>query len=344
MMKTITAKNVNIALREALWHLKLSGVRVPSRNGDVIMAPGPVTTCYSYPKERVLFSDMRDANPYFHLMESIWMLAGRNDVAFPTRFAKQMYNYSDDGVTLHGAYGYRWRNYFGYDQLTWLIDTLRADRMTRRAVLTMWDGGCAECYLDAGDLHAAGNGGLDVPCNTHVYFSAALGQLDMTVCCRSNDAIWGAYGANAVHFSMLHQFMAEATGIPLGLYYQVSNNLHVYADRPDVQRLLSPEGDVLYVPDDRYGFKNIVPESLLQTQEPYEWFLEDAARLTNDTERHYYNVYRTEFFIQTVLPMFFSHTAYKGGNMPKALSFAETIHAADWRAACIEWLGRRRKS
>jgi hypothetical protein len=331
-MKVITAKNVNHALSDALWWLKVAGIHAESRNGPVLMAPGPVTTCYMHPTERVLFSQLRDANPYFHLMESVWMLAGHNDVAFPARYAKQIVEYSDGGIILYGAYGHRWRDFYGRDQLRAVIDMLRKDHNTRRAVLAMWDG--------SRDLWAADAGSLDVPCNTHIYFSAVQARLDMTVCCRSNDAVWGAYGANAVHFSVLQQFIAEAVGLDVGVYYQMSSNLHIYTDRPDVQRVYGVNTeDVLYVPDDRYNFQAVEPQRLLQPQELYEWFLEDAEVFTSDPDGD--AEYRTEFFNETIAPMQVSHTAHKAGDLLGALNAASQIRATDWRVACVEWLGRR---
>src|ERR1039457_2230941 len=104
-MHVIQARNVNDALASGLEYLADKGVEEQSRNGPVIVAPGPVTTVYERPLERVLFSPLRDANPFFATMESLWMLAGHNDVVFPAYFAKNMMNYSDGGVTLHGAYG-----------------------------------------------------------------------------------------------------------------------------------------------------------------------------------------------------------------------------------------------
>jgi hypothetical protein len=47
-----------------------------SRAGDVLVAPHPVMSVTSIPTERVLFDPARDANPFFHLFESLWMLAG----------------------------------------------------------------------------------------------------------------------------------------------------------------------------------------------------------------------------------------------------------------------------
>lgn len=331
-MKTITARNVNGALEDALWWLKTAGVVCQTRNGPVLMAPGPVMTKYTHPTRRVMFSARRDANPFFHLMESLWMLGGRNDVEFPARYAKQINEYSDDGLVLAGGYGARWRQRFGIDQLLAIIKMLRNDIQTRRAVLQMWD-----CMTD---LDAAMGGGLDVPCNTHAYFSAVRGVLDMTVCCRSNDAVWGAYGANAVHFSMLQQFVAEATGIPIGSYYQLSNNLHIYTDRADVRRLFGVStNDVLYKSDDRYRLSTVKPEPLIQPCETAEMFLRDVAAFLEDPDGD--TLYSTEFFNGTVAPMQVAHTAHKAGDRLGELNAARSIVATDWCVACCEWLGRR---
>jgi hypothetical protein len=79
------------------------------------------------------------------------MLAGRNDVATVAYYAKQMREYSEDGKTLNGAYGYRWRNQLvnvyehgdptwqHVDQLDVLVAHLKADPTSRRAVLQMWN-------------------------------------------------------------------------------------------------------------------------------------------------------------------------------------------------------------
>ncbi|MCB1127948.1 MAG: hypothetical protein KDM81_15745, partial [Verrucomicrobiae bacterium] len=219
-MKVIKTRNVQQALPEALYQLSFEGVRRDSRNGPVFMFPEPVTTVYLRPAERVLFWAERDANPFFHLMESLWMLGGRNDVEYVARFVERMRSYSDDGVTFHGAYGFRWRQHFFEDQLPKIIAALKANRDDRRQVLSMWD-------TDA-DL---GRQGKDLPCNLQAIFQIACdGRLDMTVTNRSNDLIWGAYGANAVHFSYLHEYVARSVGVEQGIYRQVSANFHAYED------------------------------------------------------------------------------------------------------------------
>ena len=47
-----------------------------------------------------------------------------------------------------------------------------------------------------GDLYLNQLKSKDVPCNTHAYFAInAEGSLDLTVCNRSNDLVWGCLGA-----------------------------------------------------------------------------------------------------------------------------------------------------
>jgi len=108
-MQSIYARGVSEALFLGRQALLSSGVAVETRNGSALEFPTPVITTYTHSRERVLFYPERDANPYFHLMESLWMLAGRNDVEWISQFNHRIEEYSDDGDVFHGAYGFRWR-------------------------------------------------------------------------------------------------------------------------------------------------------------------------------------------------------------------------------------------
>ena len=115
-MITIISTDINEAYYRGIDLIKERGVRMESRNGPIIEVPCPVTTTYLRPLRRILFDSVRDCNPFFHFFESLWMLAGRNDVAFVEKFNKRMATFSDDGSTLNGAYGYRWRRHFSYKE------------------------------------------------------------------------------------------------------------------------------------------------------------------------------------------------------------------------------------
>lgn len=348
-MDIIHAQSVSDALGEALYKVSSMGIREESRNGNVLVMPGPVTTVYYQPQKRVLFSPTRDANPFFHMMESLWMLAGKNDLLFPLLFNKRFREYSDDGATIWGAYGWRWREFFGYDQLKVIINELRKNPNSRRCVLSMWNAMPNEDNTDwhnnpapiRHDLDVAGSGGKDVPCNTHAYFDCRGGALNMTVCNRSNDMIWGAYGANAVHFSILLEYMAAAIGVPVGVYRQISNNLHLYTDVIGEDKMLHLSHEVFAT--DRYTQSHRQVEVPAIVDCPVELWDADLKRfmardgLWNDVG----GGWNSRFFEETAVPMYKAHSAWRNKQYEEATEEASKIVAWDWRIASLGWLERR---
>lgn len=344
-IKHIGARSVNDALYQGLYHLSVFGLREESRNGDVLVSPMPVITTYEAPRNRVLLNSKRDANPFFHLFESLWMLAGRNDLAFPQKFVSTFGQFSDDGETLHGAYGYRWREYFGYDQLQFIIEELRADPNTRRCVLQMWD--------PNDDLHKAFQGGKDVPCNTAAYFDTIDGKLNMTVTCRSNDAVLGAAGANAVHFSILLEYMAAMTGIPMGEYRQFSNNYHLYTklypslplpDKAAIQGLAdSVNASCIYSTAGTLRSRDFTVKvntpHLIHLGEEQCWH-EDLQAFMDDFD---VEDFETRFFKGVVGPMFQTWSAWKEKDFEEADHRTLSIRADDWRSAAQDWLNVRKE-
>lgn len=348
-MKIIEARNVNHAVAQALPYLLKEGLREESRNGTVLVAPAPVITVYEYPKQRVLFSPLRNANPFFHLMESLWMLAGRNDLAFPMFFNKRFEEYSDDKFTVHGAYGHRWRSMFGMDQIAHVVDELKAKPTSRRAVLQMWSALGDLVPIEVQEYNSDKTilvGGLtskDVPCNTHAYFEVRQNNLNMTVCNRSNDVIWGAYGANAVHFSILQEYIATQIGVAVGRYIQFSNNFHVYTDVYNQETLakLAEEADQTDYYNDLPNKNNVVKVNPypLMTVEVKKWN-EDIRQFMRDPGGT--TLYNDRFFNNVAAPMFkaYAERKAKAGN---GIKFIDQIEAEDWRLACTQWVARREK-
>jgi len=335
----ITVTNVNQALSDALYWLHTCGVEESSRNGPVLVSPEPVLTTYTKPLERVLFSPMRDANPFFHLMEALWMLGGRNDLAWPLFFNSKFGAYSDDGKTVNAAYGYRWRQHFGYDQLQILAYFLRQNPETRRVVLNMWDS-CS----DTGKSHdnVLQRASQDVPCNTHAYFDRRGDALNMTVCCRSNDAIWGAYGANAVHFSVLLEFMAALVGTRPGTYCQFSHNLHLYTGvvtGKDLMVAMARDADV----HDHYTNGDVEHYPLMLDTDTETWQADLQRFLNAPTtadEEQLKGLFTTPFFRHVAVPMRLAWADRKT-KRGDGMKYAAQIVAADWRVACTQWIERR---
>lgn len=357
-MIVIGTRNVNYALWAGARFLREQGIQQESRNGPVLRAPFPVTTVYEQPTERVLLDRHRDANPFFHLYESLWMLAGRNDLAPLTAFVKNMANFSDDGgKTQPGAYGHRWRWHFGVhgeedmgigmmptwtprDQLAWAIKRLKADPNDRRVVIQMYDANV--------DQDAADNGGRDIPCNLMALPAVSPeGRLDLTVFNRSNDMVWGAYGANAVHFSVLQEFLAAAIGVPVGRYFQVSNNFHGYVATMGKAALNWQWGmgpsfpgarDLQPLPDP-YEAGTVLPTpmwdasfNLQEWDVDLEMFMEDPARVG----------IRSRFLRKVACPMVMAHRAWRKEGTAAAREVLQQMpEHCDWRAGAEVWLANR---
>jgi hypothetical protein len=324
----LKVRNVNSAFAEIWWKFKVCATPSESRNGPVLRIPEPVTITYTHPTERILWNRTRDANPVFHLMEAVWMLSGREDVGFLLPFNARMREYAeidDDGkpAYIHGAYGYRWRKHFGFDQLERIVDTLRRSPESRQAVLGMWS--------PADDLVSAKL--KDGPWNTHVYFEVYNGKLNMTVCNRSNDVLWGALGANAVHFSMLQEVVARGLGVPVGEYRQFTNNLHAYVESPAKVFLDNPMK--AHTGDDRYSLGD-KPTPLFQPGETMHQFLTDCVDFCANPHS---NVLRTRFFNTTVQPLRHIYMARK--IEPEGWKDIQLPIEGDWENSFCDWADRR---
>lgn len=322
-MVSIETYNVCDAYVESYWKMKIHGVEEKSRNGPVLSIRRPFFLTIHNPYERVLFDPERNANPFFHVMETIWMLAGNDHVGFPSKFNREYVKYAEENHKVHGAYGTRWRWHFGLDQIESVINLLRTDPTDRRAVIAMWDP-----HVDLGAKKR------DLPCNTHIYFRVTHDKLNITVCNRSNDLLWGMLGANIVHLSYLQEIIAHGAGLEVGEYQVFSNNCHVYKDRPDVVKFLQGPK-----PCDLYARQKLKYMPILDEGE-------DVFNLLIDCKEFIMNEfhivpYETHWMNTVAVPMFL---AYQDRllKLSDGMKYVDRIEAEDWRVACRNWVARRK--
>lgn len=305
------------AYDEILWQFRNNHpLEQQSRNGPVLRFRDPYLFQIRMPERRLITSPIRDANPFFHCMEFIWMMAGRADVKWLAQFNKRYLEYGEENGEAWGAYGARWRKHFGMNQLRIAVEMLRKDPDNRRIVIGMWDPGW--------DLSVERK---DLPCNTQLMFTVVEDQLDMLVTNRSNDFFWGALGANVVHMTMLQELIAQASGLELGNYNVVSNNLHMYPGMPGFEAKFNE----LSHPD--IYTRGLEPFPLLYTGETLEDFFADCEGLVDGRRE----IFVTRWMINVGKPMYDIWFSRGSG---KVYSI-ESIAADDWRIACQEWLSRR---
>lgn len=316
---TVSCRNVNDGYYRILNLIERNGLVQESRNGRVKVLNAPLLVEVRQPYERVLFDKARDANPIFHLMEACWMLAGGRDVAFVSQFNGNMVNFSDDKSIFNAAYGHRWRHHFGYDQIDRAVEMLRSNKLDRRVVITMWD--------PSEDL---GSASLDIPCNQQIFPRIVNGRLDFTTTNRSNDCIWGLFGANFVHLTFLQEWMAGALGIPVGQWYHLANNAHIYEDHWGL--FTKSERDFSYVWSKWPG-----TQPLLAAGEDSALFRAECVQLVGGK----LDGFQSRFLEDTVEPVYASWREWKGGDKEEAIEIAKSIEATDWRRAVLNWYSRR---
>jgi thymidylate synthase len=227
------------------------------KRGHVVSPRGmetkELTRCMSItrnPMKRLVLVPNRKINPFFLVAEAIWILAGRADSEYIIQFNKGLARFLDKGNPFfHAPYGERIRRHYQscqldgvhlyskgldfymhwIDQVVTVVETLKKDPDSRRAVICLWDP-----YLDTKESN-------DIPCNDMVFFKIRENKLHMTVINRSNDAILGFPVTNLFQFSMLMELIANLLGVEMGTYCQWSDNLHIYTDQKIVDELLSVE-------------------------------------------------------------------------------------------------------
>lgn len=192
--------------------------------GDEIAVRGQLTreicnqvTVLERPLERFLFLPGRLNDCFAQIAESIWIVAGRNDIAWLSHYLPRAPDFSDDGKTWRAGYGPRLRSWRGRsDQLDEVRKLLLSDPSTRRAVMSIFDP----------ELDYAAS--LDIPCNNWIGWLIRDGRLNMSIAIRSNDAMWGFSGANAFEWSVLHELLAGWTNTQVGTATFFAASFHLY--------------------------------------------------------------------------------------------------------------------
>lgn len=182
---------------------------------------GPAYFEFHRPHNQLLLLKNRKFNPYFAVVESAWILSGRKDLECLKFIIDSYDKFSDDKITLNGAYGYRMRKSSGIDQLDELINLLINSPQTRRAVITLYN---------PSDL--LNSKSMDIPCNTTLFFKIRNGKLDLTVINRSNDLFLGI-PYNVFAFNVIQHFVATKVQIEVGVQRHFTDSLHLYQHDAD---------------------------------------------------------------------------------------------------------------
>jgi thymidylate synthase len=177
------------------------------------------------PRARLSLSETR-GKMFSVLGEFLWYLSKGNDLKFVEyyipRYAK--FNKPNQKGMIDGGYGPRLFNLHGKcDQVKNVIDRLKENSFSRRAVIQIFDGEDLVKYPD-------------VPCTCTLQFFVRNEKLHMVTYMRSNDAYRG-FPHDVFAFTMLQEIIARSLAVDLGYYYHNVGSLHLYKnDKKDVEK------------------------------------------------------------------------------------------------------------
>ena len=234
MNRNYVFRDVNQALPRLMDALLQYGSDVGSRAGKTKELTHVGITLLM-PQDRYVLVPGRKVNLAAQIVETVWVLAGRNDIEVLSEYLPRAKDFSDDGDTWRAGYGQRIRR-FGYprsfpgvDQLQYVVDLLRKDPMSRQAVISIWDP-----EVDT-------TPGKDLPCNDWLCFTNRLGYLDLQVALRSNDVMWGWSNINQFEWSTLLEIVAFLVGVRPGKLHFSTASFHLYERHFEKARRIAEE-------------------------------------------------------------------------------------------------------
>jgi len=203
------------------------------------------------PRRRCTLNPERKWSLPLALGELCWHLSGSTHASALEYYAPVWRSFADSEGNIRGScYGSKiFAAVDGQSPWSRVRQLLRHDRETRRAVL----------YFNDALSHLAPDC-PDAACAASLQFLIRDNTLDVVLCMRSNDVIWGL-PYDVFLFSFLQEMMAADLGIEVGLYHHFAASIHLYKQHWDLARRMLEGGSVdgfrmppLKAPNEFQGF------------------------------------------------------------------------------------------
>jgi thymidylate synthase len=179
-----------------------------------------------YAEDNVISLKSRDTSYSYLAGEMLWYWEGRNDLNFISNFSSFWNRISDDGKTANSAYGYILQNKHGFNQIEKIIELLKKDPSSRRAVLNI--NVPNENVIET----------KDEMCTICLIFFIRENKLYCTSIMRSQDVVFGLT-FDAVYFMQLQKYIAKRLNVELGDYTHFTTSIHFYDRDYDLIRRIA---------------------------------------------------------------------------------------------------------
>jgi thymidylate synthase len=167
------------------------------------------------PSLEVIHFPYRKISENYLISELKWYWSADNSVETIGKAAKLWYNITDDGQTSNSAYGYILHKKYNYDQLQNVLEVLKNDINSRRAILNISDPQLNKFTTK------------DLQCTIAIQFLVRNNKLNMTVYMRSNDIVYGL-PYDSIYFMSIQDYLANKLNIKIGSYVHHATSMHLY--------------------------------------------------------------------------------------------------------------------
>lgn len=210
--------NFDTQFRETIKRIYHEGDTVYSERTGVHTKAMPGMTFELEPAKGFPILTLRKTPIRLFCAEVVWMITGKKHLEFLQQFTKVWDGFAEEDGTVESAYGYRWREHFGRDQLLELIEHLREEPTSRQAVVMMWD-------PSSDGLKAPKK--KNVPCPFTWVANIIAGKLNVHLIIRSNDMMLGNPHDTA-GFALLQAMIAQELGVQIGKLTVSISHAHIY--------------------------------------------------------------------------------------------------------------------
>lgn len=164
------------------------------------------------PLDNIIKTPWRNFNPDYAEYEWQWYLSGNRNAEGIAKRARIWSDIMDENGEVNSNYGWQWNR---GSQLNLVIQELKHDKKSRRAVVSIYDGKEIATYKK------------DYPCTNTIHFQVVKDKLCMTINMRSNDLVFG-FCNDQYCFSKLQEMVAKELSLEVGWYFHFASNLHIY--------------------------------------------------------------------------------------------------------------------
>ncbi len=154
------------------------------------------------------------------IAEIIWYLQGDKKLDFFQKFSRIWDDFKDEAEenSVETCYGYRWRHFFGRDQVSSLISMLKEEPSSRQGVVITWD-------PSSDGLSSPKK--KNVPCVPLWMANIVGGKLNIHFIFRSQDVMLGL-PHDIAGFALLQLILAQELNVEAGFLHYSGSHCHIY--------------------------------------------------------------------------------------------------------------------